>query len=117
MKLNIQKNTVPMWLIAVLAAAVLWAVLPLARAIQGDGWEPEIKAFEAQDRKTPPPANPIVFVGSSSIVLWDLKKFFPDLVTLNRGFGGSEMIDSVHYAGRIVIPYKTRVVVVYAGDN
>jgi lysophospholipase L1-like esterase len=51
------------------------------------------------------------------IVRWDLKKSFPDLKTINRGFGGSEMIDALHYADRIVIPYKPRIVVVYAGDN
>ncbi len=104
-------------LLAILSAAVLWAALPMARAIQGDGWEQDIRAFEAQDRKNPPPPNPIVFVGSSSIVRWDLKKFFPGLNAINRGFGGSEMIDSAHYADRIVIPYKPRVVVLYAGDN
>src|SRR5689334_8030273 len=109
MKPIVQKSAVPLWLIVVLTATALWTALPLARAIQGDGWEPEIRAFEAQDRKTPPPANQIVFVGSSSIVLWDLKKFFPDLTTINRGFGGSDMIDSVHYADRIVIPYKPRI--------
>jgi len=51
------------------------------------------------------------------IVRWDLKKAFPDLNTINRGFGGSEMIDALHYVDRIVIPYKPRIVVVYEGDN
>jgi lysophospholipase L1-like esterase len=46
-----------------------------------------------------------------------LKRAFPDLTTINRGFGGSEMVDALHYADRIVIPYKPRIVVVYEGDN
>ena len=98
------------------ALLVLWGAASFLLPGQG-AWEPTIRGFEEQDRKTPPPTNEIVFVGASMIVRWELKKFFPDLITINRGFGGSEMIDSLHYADRIVIPYKPRIVVVYAGDN
>src|SRR5688500_4365755 len=52
-------------------------------------WEPAIAAFEAEDKQSPPPKDADLFVGSSSIRLWDLKKSFPDLPTINRGFGGS----------------------------
>ena len=84
---------------------------------QQNRWEPRIRAFEAQDKKRPPPEEGILFVGSSSIVGWNLKKCFPDLPALNRGFGGSQVADSVHFAGRIVLPYRPRVIVLYAGDN
>ena len=79
--------------------------------------EEAIAAFEQQDKISPPPQDGIVFVGSSSIRLWDVKKAFPDLPGINRGFGGSHMGDSDHFADRIVIPYKPRVVVVFAGGN
>jgi lysophospholipase L1-like esterase len=36
---------------------------------------------------------------------------------VQRGFGGSEISDVVHYAPRIVLPYKPRLIVFYAGDN
>jgi lysophospholipase L1-like esterase len=36
---------------------------------------------------------------------------------INRGFGGSHLADSVHFAPRIVLPYEPRTVVLYAGDN
>jgi lysophospholipase L1-like esterase len=80
-------------------------------------WEKTIEAFEQKDREWPPPKNAIVFVGSSSIRFWELKKSFPDLEVINRGFGGSELADSAHYASRIVVPYQPRIVVLYAGDN
>jgi len=86
-------------------------------AAQSDRWEKDIAAFEAADRVTPPPKGEIVFVGSSTIRLWDLATSFPDLRTINRGFGGSEMADSTRYVDRIVVPYAPRIVVVYAGDN
>lgn len=81
-------------------------------------WEKEIAAYEAADRKNPPPKGGVVFVGSSSIRLWKtLAQDFPQHRVLNRGFGGSEMADSVHFAERIVLPYEPRMVVVYAGGN
>ena len=80
-------------------------------------WESAIQEFEKQDAAQMPPKNGIVFVGSSSIRKWDLKKSFPDFNAVNRGFGGSEMSDSVEFADRIVVKYEPRIVVVYAGDN
>jgi lysophospholipase L1-like esterase len=80
-------------------------------------WEPAIARFEVADARQAPPQHAILFVGSSSIVRWDLEKWFPELETINRGFGGSQMADAVHFAERIVIPHRPRVVVVYSGDN
>jgi lysophospholipase L1-like esterase len=82
-----------------------------------DKWESAIAAFEAADRKSPPPKDAILFVGSSSIRLWDLKKSFPELTTINRGFGGSQMADVVRHAHRIVTPYNAKAIVLYEGDN
>jgi len=36
---------------------------------------------------------------------------------INRGFGGSELADSVYYLDRIVLPYRPRTVVLFAGTN
>ena len=82
-------------------------------------WESTIKKFEDADKVTPPPQNAIVFIGASSIVRWNLSDSFPEFgpQAINRGFGGSLAADSTRYAERIVIPYKPRIVVFYAGDN
>ena len=81
-------------------------------------FESEILAFEAADRDRPPGERGIVFVGSSSIKNWsELGADFPGLPVLNRGFGGSILADVVYYMDRIVIPYRPRLVVLYAGDN
>jgi len=78
----------------------------------------EIAALEAADLAHPPPARPIVFVGSSSIRLWDtLAEDMAPLPALNRGFGGSQLAHAVHFADRAVIRYQPRAVVLYAGDN
>jgi lysophospholipase L1-like esterase len=81
-------------------------------------WEKDIRAFEEADRKNPPPAGAVLFIGSSSIRLWkDLKRDFAGMPTLNRGFGGSEIADATHFAERIIFPYRPRKIVLYAGDN
>ena len=81
-------------------------------------WEKEISAFEASDKTNPPPREAILFVGSSSIRLWtNLAAAFPKQKTINRGFGGSQIADSVAFADRIILPYKPKMIVLYAGDN
>jgi lysophospholipase L1-like esterase len=99
--------------VGVLAAVASFDVLTLAQA---DPWAKELAAFEAQDRKDPRVGG-VVFVGSSSIRLWDLGRSFPGLNALNRGFGGSEIMDSVNHVDLLVIRHKPRTVVFYAGDN
>lgn len=81
-------------------------------------WEAAIVKFEEADKKTPPPASPVLFVGSSSIVGWKtLAADFPGLPVLNRGFGGSSAPDLLFYVDRVVLPYKPSRVVYYEGDN
>lgn len=81
-------------------------------------WQGAINALVKLDAATPPPASPIVFVGSSSIVKWkSLAQDFPGLPVMNRGFGGSEAFDSLTFAHRIVTPYRPRQIVFYAGGN
>lgn len=98
-------------------SALLIAAGAIPAAAQSDRWEGDVAAFEAADLASPPPKGEILFIGSSTIRLWDLKASFPDLKTINRGFGGSEMADSTRYVERLVVPHSPRIVVVYAGDN
>src|SRR5438477_11635492 len=93
------------------------SLLALAQDAKAEPFAKEIAAFEAKDKTSPPPENEIVFVGSSSIRLWKSTEAFPDLKIINRGFGGSQLSDSVRYAERIILPYKPRIVMVFAGGN
>jgi lysophospholipase L1-like esterase len=97
-------------------------VVPMTHAAAvapaGPNFEPDIAAFEASDARSPPGPGAVVFVGSSSIRLWDsLASDFPDVRVLNRGFGGSRLRDVTQYADRIVLNYAPRAIVIYAGDN
>ena len=62
--------------------------------------------------------NIILFTGSSSIRVWtSLKTDFPKHNVLNRGFGGSEMADLVHFADKLIMPYRPKQIFIYEGDN
>ncbi|HEX7899053.1 MAG TPA: GDSL-type esterase/lipase family protein [Planctomycetota bacterium] len=94
----------------------LLALLALSRVeglcVQADKWEKEIAALEAK-----PNVGDILFIGSSTIRLWDVEKHLPGLKINNRGFGGSQIADSVRYADRILIPLKPKTVLLFAGGN
>jgi lysophospholipase L1-like esterase len=77
-----------------------------------------IEGFKKQDSIQAPPANPIVFVGSSSFTIWQtMNRDFPGYPVLNRGFGGSTLPDVIRYADEAIIKYHPKQVLIYCGDN
>ncbi|WP_152049813.1 SGNH/GDSL hydrolase family protein [Tautonia marina] len=109
----------------VVLGTLVW-VLPTFASLRADDgpanpdpsrFAEEIEAFEQADRDSPPEPGAILFLGSSSIKLWDLDAWFPEQGLVNRGFGGSQLSDVIHYADRLVTPVRPRRVFVYAGDN
>ena len=84
---------------------------------QASRWEETIRVFEDWDRKNSFPSNAVLFVGSSSIRLWQTRECFEEFDVINRGFGGSQISDTNYFAERIVLRYKPKVIVFYAGDN
>ena len=78
----------------------------------------EISEFKRRDSIQHPPANAILFVGSSSFRKWtNVQADFPGYTIINRGFGGSTLDDVIRYAGEIIYPYRPKQVVIYCGDN
>ncbi|WP_255368620.1 SGNH/GDSL hydrolase family protein [Polaromonas sp. OV174] len=82
-------------------------------------WKTSLSAFAKADQEHPPATQGVLFVGSSSIRMWpQLAQDFRQLpVLLNRGFGGSTLADCSALLHQLVIPYRPRQIVVYAGDN
>ena len=107
-----------------LLGTVLVALAPCARCAETNTvhnfarWEKEIANYERHDATNPPPNGAYVFIGSSTIARWKtLAQDLPGLPVVNRGFGGSEIVDSTHFAPRVIFPYAPKVVVLRAGGN
>ena len=78
----------------------------------------EIADFKKQDSLSFPESGQILFVGSSSFTLWkDVQQYFPQHPIINRGFGGSTLLDVTRYEADIIFPYKPKQIVIYCGEN
>jgi lysophospholipase L1-like esterase len=89
-----------------------------AKAADPERFATTIDRWTEEDAKTPPPKGLTLFIGSSSIRMWNsLSQDFPGSTTLNRGFGGSWTQDVLHYYDRIVRPYSPARIVFYCGEN
>lgn len=111
-----------------LAGLLIGLALPAVRAQREEvkpfvashaRWQSSLDAFAAADRVSAPAQGGVVFVGSSSIRLWkDLEDSFEKHPTVvKRGFGGSQLRDCVELVDQLVLSYKPKLVVVYAGEN
>ena len=80
-------------------------------------YEKDIIAIEKRFKEKPPSADAVFFTGSSTIRRWKLAENFPGMPYENCGFGGSQTRDVVHFAPRILLPFKPKTIVFYSGDN
>ena len=80
-------------------------------------FDKQIKEFLKWDSQNSVPDDAVLFVGSSSIRMWQTHRSFPGLKVINRGFGGSHTSDAIYFAEQIVFPYKPKMIVFYEGDN
>lgn len=78
----------------------------------------EVNYFKKLDSLNAPPANPVLFIGSSSFTNWkDVKEYFPSYNILNRAFGGSSLPHLVMHAEEVIFRYHPKQIVIYCGEN
>lgn len=125
------KTLLPRLLTSALMMGILWlapkpspaapaqtAVTAFAPLPAGADSAAEMNAFLKADQKQMPPAGAVLFMGSSSIRFWTtLAQDFPEIPVINRGFGGSQIFENTLYIDRIAVPYKPKMIVLYAGTN
>lgn len=79
-------------------------------------WENEIEGIEG--RHLDVKVADVVFIGSSSIALWEsLKRDFDPYTVVQAGFGGSRIADAITYHDRLINRYQPKVVVLFSGTN
>lgn len=80
-------------------------------------YEDEVKRLE-KERLLRDIDPDVIFYGSSSIRMWDsLSNDFGGLEVVNLGFGGSTLAACVWFFERIMLHFKPKALVIYAGDN
>ncbi|MBN2105198.1 hypothetical protein JW835_14260 [bacterium] len=80
-------------------------------------FQSEINAFIWWDQKNSPPADAVLFIGSSSIRMWKTHESFPNLPVINRGFGGAHISDILYFYNQIIQKYDVKMIIFYCGDN
>jgi lysophospholipase L1-like esterase len=89
-----------------------------ADLVQKNYFELDIRLFEQSDSLHRPNKGEILLYGSSTMVMW--KSYQTDLEgykVQNRGFGGSQMSDAIHFFDRMVVPLAPPLILLYEGDN
>ncbi|MEN4760630.1 MULTISPECIES: GDSL-type esterase/lipase family protein [unclassified Chryseobacterium] len=80
-------------------------------------WQ-DIQNFKKLDKETAPPKDAILLIGSSSFTKWtDVASYFPTKTIINRGFGGSRLIDLNTYSEDLLSPYQPKQIIIYCGEN
>ena len=80
-------------------------------------WKKSMDAFEVLNEESPQQGG-ILFTGSSSIRFWkNPAKDFNNPKILNRGFGGSQIVDLIENFDQIILQYHPKKIVIYSGDN
>lgn len=83
------------------------------RTIKIDRFESTIENFRRFDNRNSLAKDPILFVGSSSIVFWETANSFPDLPIINRGFGGASLPEVIYYYDDVIKKHNPSMMVVY----
>jgi lysophospholipase L1-like esterase len=81
-------------------------------------WEQDVAALEGLDEREVDPPGAILFIGSSSIRLWDsIAADMAPWPVVRRGYGGARYRDLCHFAPRLVATHDPRAIVVFSAND
>ena len=83
-------------------------------SIKVDRYESTIENYGDFDNRNTFAKNPVLFVGSSSIVHWETSISFPEFPIINRGFGGASIHEIIHYYDDIIKKHTPAILVIYS---
>ena len=102
-----------------LLTVLLISCSPLKKyPLKSERWENDIKALEYIDNEEMCGQNCILFVGSSSIRLWEnIKSDMSPYEVLGRGYGGAHFYDLIHYTERLVKNHNPKAIAVFVAND
>lgn len=88
------------------------------RAAAVKQWSKEMDRIKALDAKETDPENAVLFIGSSSIRLWDdIAQDMRPWPVIQRGYGGAKFSDLAVLADQIIKPHKFRALAIFVGND
>ncbi|MGN6137025.1 MAG: GDSL-type esterase/lipase family protein [Aureliella sp.] len=110
------------------AALTLLAVPPVSlhaddlvekyRASAIQKWSKDMERIAALDAKEKDPDDAVLFIGSSSIRLWeDIASDMKPWPAVQRGYGGAKFSDLAVLAEQIIKPHKYRALAIFVGND
>ena len=117
-RIAILLSTFVLWWMSAGVLAGAAAPGPEITAAALERWGKDIAALEARDAQERHPEDSILFVGSSSIRLWetieeDMAPYHP----IRRGYGGARFSDAAVFAQRLIAPHRFRALVVFVAND
>lgn len=80
-------------------------------------FEAELRALADYDRSVQDDPVGTLFIGSSSIRLWDVRADFAPYRPLNHGFGGATVLDVLANYDLLTANHAPETIIVYVGEN
>ncbi len=106
--------------VLLMVAAQLQAEDPIAqyRAAAVERWEDDIQELEQLDQAETDPEHAILFIGSSSIRLWEeMAEDMAPWPTIRRGYGGAKLSDLAVYVERLIEPHQFDALVIFVAND
>ena len=102
-----------------LLTVLLISCSPLKKyPLKSERWENDIKALENRDNEEVCGQDCILFVGSSSIRLWEnIKSDMSPYEALGRGYGGAVSYVLIHYTERLVKNHNPKAIAVFVAND
>ena len=81
-------------------------------------WAADIARLDSLNQMQKKSPQSILFVGSSSIRLWDdIEEDMSPYPVIRRGYGGASYVDVAYYIKELVYPHQFKALVLFAGND
>lgn len=81
-------------------------------------WGETIAGIEKRDQDETDPEDAVLFIGSSSVRMWDtIDEDIAPYAAIQRGYGGARFSDLAVFAERLITPHRYKALVVFVGND
>ena len=106
-------------IIPLLFVAFIFSCSPLKKYENtGNVFEKEILNLELLDFKNKADKNDLLFIGSSSIRLWnDIENDMLPYSSVKRGYGGAHYYDLIHFTERLITNHSPKAILIFVAND